>query len=96
MVFLEIEADILTSKYFEFSQSKLAFISDFQKSQGYVNFLEKPGYQFEIQISWDNRESLDEFMKSDRFHFFKGALVALSKKNTITINKEEIKNQTIN
>ena len=96
MVFLEIQADIFTNKQLEFSQSKLAFINDVQKSLGYVNFLEKPGYQFEIQISWDNRKSLDEFIKSDRFHFFKGALVALSKKNTITISKEEIKNQTIN
>lgn len=86
MVFLEIQADIHTNKQLEFSQSKLAFINDVQKSEGYLNFLEKPGYHFEIQITWDNQEHLDEFLKSDRFHFFKGALVALSKQNTISIN----------
>ena len=88
MVFLEIEADILTSKHFEFSQSKLAFINEIQKAPGYVNFKEKPGNSFHINVSWENEHSLNEFVKSEEFHYFKGALITLSDKNSILISKE--------
>lgn len=75
MVFLEIEADILVNKYHEFSQSKLAFINDVQRTPGFVNFLEKPGRTFQIKVSWENKACIDNFMQSEQFHFFKGAII---------------------
>lgn len=92
MVFLEIKADILQNKHFEFSQSKLAFINDIQKAPGYVNFMEKPGTSFQIKVSWDNQSSMENFMQSEEFHFFKGAIITLSEKNTISITQKEQKN----
>ena len=88
MIFLEIEADILTNKHFEFSQSKLAFINEIQKAPGYVNFMEKPGKLFHIKVSWENKNSLDDFILSEHFHFFKGAIITLSGKNTISITND--------
>ena len=89
MVFLEIKANIKTSKHLEFSQVKLSFIYDFQTADGFISFIEKPGYGFQIQISWNDQECLSEFMESEKFHFFKGALVALSKNNKIKVLNEE-------
>lgn len=89
MVSLEIEADILVNKHLEFSQSKLAFINDIQRAPGYVNFLEKPGRTFQIKVSWENKACIDNFMQSEQFHFFKGAIITLSGKNTIRITNEE-------
>ena len=88
MVLLEISADVLANKHFEFSQSKLAFINEIQKAPGYVNFTEKPGNSFHINVSWENQNSLDKFVQSEEFHCFKGALITLSDKNTILISKE--------
>ena len=90
MVFLEIEAVILDNKHLEFSQSKLAFINDVQRAPGYVNFLEKPGKTFQMKVSWENKACIDNFMQSEQFHFFKGAIITLSNKNTFNIVNEDL------
>ena len=89
MIFLKIRAEIATNKHLEFSQSKLAFIFDCQMADGFISFIEKPDKGFQIQISWENQQCLSEFMESEKFHFFKGALIALSENNKITVLNEE-------
>ena len=88
MVNLLIEADILRNKYLEFSQSKLAFLNDIQKAPGYINFMEKQGARFHIEISWEDKYCLKEFIESESFHFFKGARLTLSDKNTLHISTD--------
>ena len=95
MVLLEIRADILTNKYFEFSQSKLAFINDLQKANGYLTFTEKLGEKFDIRISWADKKSLKLFMDSENFHFFRGAILTLGKPDTIIINKVESRKKVL-
>ncbi|NOR87032.1 MAG: hypothetical protein GQ527_05435 [Bacteroidales bacterium] len=85
MIFLEIKAKIHASKLLEFSQAKLDFIYNFQSANGFINFIEKPGNEFHIQISWENQQCLSVFIESEKFHFFKGALLALSNKNSISV-----------
>ena len=93
MVLLEISADVHANKHFEFSQSKMAFISDLQKANGYLTFTEKLGEKFHIRISWADKKSLKLFMDSENFHFFRGAILTLGKPDTIIIkqilNQEE-------
>ncbi len=85
MVFLEIEAEILTHKHFEFSQSKLAFISDIQKAPGYLNFFEKHGTQFKMRITWENYKSLSNFLKTEQYKFFHGAIITLGNSYHVNI-----------
>jgi|GEM_PF-5950493 len=89
MIFLDIKAEIPNNKLLEFSQVKLAFIHDFQAANGFISFLEKPGFGYQIQISWKNQQCLTSFMTSQKFHFFKGALAALSKNKQISVLTEE-------
>ena len=88
MVRLEITASIKANKMLEFSQSKLSFIYEMQQIKGYSSFLEKPGEKFQISIYWVSRSSLKEFMKSEHYKFFHGAIVTLSKDNSVTIHDE--------
>jgi hypothetical protein len=87
MVLLEIKANILSYKHFEFSQSKLAFISDLQKASGYLDFKEQRGEQFHIIISWADRQSLNDFLGSEVFSFFRGAIVTLGSPDSLIINQ---------
>lgn len=82
MICLEINAEILLSKLQEFNQSKLSFINSLQKFTGYIGFTEKPGQNFHIQINWKNRESLDEFINTEQYRVFHGAIITLSKTNS--------------
>jgi len=88
MVFLEIIADIERNKMLEFNQSKMTFINDLQTLVGYVGFTELPGKSFDIKISWENKKSLDSFMKSELYKVFRGAVITLSKNNDTTISLE--------
>jgi hypothetical protein len=87
MVLLEIKANILSYKHFEFSQTKLAFISDLQKASGYLDFKEQRGEQFHIIISWADRQSLNDFLGSEVFSFFRGAIVTLGSPDSLIINQ---------
>ena len=89
MIFLEIKAEIPDNKLLEFSQVKLAFIHDFQTANGFISFMEKPGFGYQIQISWKDQQCLNAFMTSQQFHYFKGALMALSKSKQISVMAEE-------
>jgi hypothetical protein len=87
MVLLDIKANILSYKHFEFSQSKFAFISDLQKASGYLDFKEQRGEQFHIIISWADRQSLNDFLGSEVFSFFRGAIVTLGSPDSLIINQ---------
>jgi len=89
MIFLKIKAEIPKSKLLEFSQVKLAFIHDFQAANGFISFLEMPGFGYQIQISWKDEQCLTAFMTSPKFHFFNGALTALSENKQISVMTEE-------
>jgi len=85
MIILEIKAKIHASKLVEFSQVKVGFIHAFQSATGFISFVEKPSYQFLIQISLKDRQCLSAFTASQKFLFFKGALVALSITHHISV-----------
>ncbi len=94
MTNIEIIASISTSKIVEFNQSKINFIDGIQKFAGYIGFTEKQGKLFQIMISWKDRKSLDIFLKSDLYRIFHGAIITLSKRNSIKISKD-IKNTVV-
>ena len=85
MIYLEVSATISPNKLIEFNQSKMVFINNLQKSDGYNGFTEKPGNKFQMKIYWDSRKSLDAFMKSELYGIFHGALIALSQQNSAQI-----------
>lgn len=85
MVILEISADISQSKMLEFNQSKLLFIDKLQSIDGYSGFTEKTGNTFVIKINWNNRKSLNNFMKSESYRIFHGAIITLSKTESTKI-----------
>ena len=86
MIFLVIKAEIPADKLLEFSQVKLTFIHDFQAANGFISFMERPSHVYQIQVSWKDQQSLTKFMAAKEFHYFKGAMVALSKTNHITVS----------
>ena len=92
MIYLEIKAEILINKLLEFNQSKMAFIENLQNTEGYLGFTEKPGDTFQMKISWDNQESHDKFIMSENYRVFNGAIITLSRTNSIRIFVED-KNQ---
>ena len=85
MVTLEISADISQSKMLEFNQSKLLFIDKLQSMDGYSGFKEKTGNTFMMKINWTNRKSLNNFMKSENYRIFRGAIITLSKTESTKI-----------
>lgn len=85
MVYLQINATILETKQYEFSQSKLTFINDLQPINGYNGFTEKEGKKYQIKIAWKTRKNLDNFLKSEVYKFFHGALITLSETNETQI-----------
>mgnify|MGYP002639835565 CR=1 FL=1 len=91
MTKLEIIAAVSMGKMVEFNQSKIYFIEGIQKFVGYMGFTEKQGNTFQILISWKDRKSLDLFLESDLYRIFHGAIITLSKRNSIKISKD-IKN----
>ena len=88
MVCLEIVAVILTNKMMEFNQSKMNFVENLQNAEGYLEFTEKHGNEFQIKISWKSRKVLDIFMKSEHYRIFNGAIITLSNTNSTRIFKE--------
>ena len=91
MIYLEIKAVILINKLLEFNQSKMAFIENFQNTEGYLGFTEKPGDTFQMKISWNSRKSLDKFIKSEYYRIFRGAIITLSETNSIRISNKSNK-----
>lgn len=85
MIYLEVSATISPHKLFEFNQSKMVFINNLQKTEGYTGFTEKPGNKFQIKIYWNSRKSLDAFMKSELYCIFHGAVITLSQWNSTQI-----------
>ncbi len=89
MALLEIKAGIRSNKQLEFSQSKLAFISELQKASGYLDFKEQRGEQFHIIISWADQQSLNDFLGSEVFSFFRGAIVTLGSPDSLIIKQNK-------
>lgn len=85
MIYLEVSATISPHKLFEFNQSKMVFINNLQKTDGYNGFTEKPGNKFQMKICWNSRKCLDAFMKSELYCVFHGAVITLSQSNRIQI-----------
>lgn len=85
MVYLDLKADFLPQKLNEFNQSKISFIENIQKMEGYSGFKEKPGSMFKMKIGWENMKLLKHFMETEEYKFFHGAIVTLSKSNSIEI-----------
>lgn len=77
-VILKLEAEINASKRLEFSQSLMSFINDLPSCPGFINFKEKQGTLFNIQLSWSNSTQLQEFQSSDVYRVFMGAIITLS------------------
>lgn len=69
----------------EFSQAKHQFINDIQVVEGYAGFTEKQGKNFHVRILWKDKKTLDSFMESQLYRVFHGAILTLSKINTIHI-----------
>jgi hypothetical protein len=78
MVYLELSAEILPTKLLEFNQSKLSFINGLHKIKGYSGFREKRCLDFNMQISWQNKSCLEDFMNTEHYIFFRGAIITLS------------------
>lgn len=89
MVILEIIADIKSNKSLEFNQSKLTFINELQNFHGYLGFREKPGFPFSMNISWENQKLLENFLKSEHYRVFHGAIITLSNSSKIQIVKSK-------
>ena len=88
MISLEISATIAASKLLEFNQSKLIFIDHLQNFEGYVGFKEKAGKNFIMQIDWESRKTMNAFLDSEDYRFFHGAIITLSKSNSIKISSD--------
>ncbi len=82
---IDIYASIPVEKKLEFDQNKIEFINELTKQDGYVGFKEDFNKGFHILISWEDDEKLAEFLNSEHFHLFKGALKTISHKNEILI-----------
>ena len=80
MIQFEIQANITPSKLVEFNQSKMSFILDVMKMKGYAGFTEKQADHFWMIINWDTNDNLNDFLKSDSYKFFHGAVITLGKK----------------
>lgn len=89
MVYLDITALISTTKIKEFNQSKMSFIDEIQRIDGYIGFTEIPGNYFQIKIMWEDMNSLNKFMNSETYSIFHGAIITLSKNKNIKILDNE-------
>ena len=78
MVYLELSAEILPTKLHEFNQSKLSFINGLHTIKGYSGFTEKRSLDLNMQIAWQNKESLESFLSTEHYRFFRGAIITLS------------------
>ena len=97
MVYLELSAGILPTKLLEFNQSKLSFINGLHTIKGYSGFTEKRSLDFNMQIAWQNKGSLEDFLSTEHYRFFRGAIITLSSKNEIKIVPENLKkNEEVN
>ena len=97
MIYLEIKAEISLTKHLEFYQTVLSFINEIQDIDGYKGFTKNNGNDFKMKISWENRNYLDNFMKTDQYKFFHGAILTLSTQNSIDIISENPKkNEKVN
>ena len=97
MVYLELSAEILPTKLHEFNQSKLSFINGLHTIKGYSGFTEKRSLDLNMQISWQNKSCLEDFMSTEHFRFFRGAIITLSSKNEIKIIPKNLKkNEEVN
>jgi hypothetical protein len=76
---VDIQATITEVKLNEFNQSKLVFLEGLEDVEGYIGYTESPGEKYSISIEWKSRPQLDSFLKSELFHFFKGAIHTLGK-----------------
>jgi len=92
MVYLELSAEILPTKLHEFNQSKLTFIDGLHGIKGYSGFTEKRCLDLNMQIAWQNKGSLEDFLSTEHYRFFRGAIITLSSKNEIKIVPENLKN----
>lgn len=88
---LEIKALISHSKLLEFSQSKMTFLHDLQQVEGFEMFTERQGKEYCINIFWMSRSSMDEFITSETYRFFHGALIALSREHSVSVNVSDAK-----
>ena len=88
MISLEICASIAPSKLHEFNQSKLLFIERLQNFEGYAGFKEKARDKFVMQIDWESRKTMNAFLDSEDYSFFHGAIITLSKSNSIKISSD--------
>ena len=91
MVYLELSAEVLPTKLLEFNQSKLSFINGLHAIKGYSGFTEKRSLDFNMQISWQNKSCLEDFMNTEHYRFFRGAIITLSSKNETNIIPEKPK-----
>ena len=97
MIYLELYAQILPTKLLEFNQSKLSFINGLHTIKGYSGFTEKRCLDFNMQIAWQNKESLEGFLSTEHYRFFHGAIITLSSKNETKIITENLnKNLELN
>ena len=91
---LDISAKIPIDKKIEFDQSKIEFINGLYKHKGYVSCKEDISQYFNVIIKWQSEEELDNFTSSNLFHYFSGALKAISSDCSVTTY--ELLQKTIN
>ncbi len=91
MIYLVLNAEILPAKLLEFNQSKLTFIDGLHGIKGYSGFTEKRCLDLNMQIAWQNKGSLEDFLSTEHYRFFRGAIITLSSKNEIKIVPENLK-----
>lgn len=86
---VDIQANITMVKLNEFNQSKLVFLEGLKDVEGYIGYTESLGEKYCISIEWKSRPQLDSFLKSELFHFFRGAIHTLGKLIHVTINSRK-------
>ena len=87
---IDINANIPNEKKPECYQNKIQFINELTNQDGYVDFKEDLRKDFHIVITIEDEKKCNEFMNSDHFHFFQGALKTISHNIEIKTYSTEI------
>jgi hypothetical protein len=87
---IEFKAQFDQSKSIEFQSSKLRFLEMLKRSDGYINFTENTSGFFNLSILWEDKTSLLKFLRSDQFHYFRGAIITLGKSVEVLIDEKQL------
>jgi hypothetical protein len=87
---IEFKAQFDPSKSIEFQSSKLRFLEMIPLFDGYISFTENGGESFKLSILWKDKSSLLKFLRSEQFHYFRGAIITLGKSVEVLIDEKQL------